>query len=62
MSLVSKEALDQIKDDFSRAKGGNSFELGYYASMRALQTAIGLLEQIDHSTQGYSFEIKPKES
>lgn len=62
MSLVCKEALDKIKADLSRAKSGSSFEIGYYNCIQALQSAISLLEQIDHSTQGYSFEIKPKES
>lgn len=58
MSLVSKDALENIKRQRSKAKETVSYEKGYQCSIRGLDAAIALLEQIDHITKDITFETK----
>lgn len=58
MSIVSKETLDHIKKKRSDALSGSYWESKYYNAMRGLDSAIAILEQIEHTTQGLSIETK----
>lgn len=57
MSLVSEGLIGQIKAEIERAKNIR-YEQSYYVVQAALYRAIGALEQIDHSSKGFSFEVK----
>ncbi|HBT0444765.1 TPA: hypothetical protein MCM29_005134 [Klebsiella pneumoniae] len=58
MSIVSKETLDYIKKKRSDALAGTYYENKYHNAMRGLDSAIAILEQIEHTTQGLSIETK----
>lgn len=57
MSLVSEGLIGQLKAEIERAKSVR-YEQSYYTLQAALYRAIGALEQIDHSTKGFAFEVK----
>lgn len=58
MSIVSKETLDYIKKKRLDALSGSYYENKYHNAMRGLDSAIAILEQIEHTTQGLSIETK----
>ena len=58
MSLVSKESLDYIKKKRKDDIDNSYWENKYHQAMRGLDSAIALLEQIDHTTQDLVIETK----
>lgn len=58
MSLVSKESLDYIKKKRKDAIDNSYWENKYHQAMRGLDSAIAILEQIDHTTQDLVIETK----
>lgn len=58
MSIVNRETLGYIKEKRNRAYSENYWEQKYHQAMRGLESAVALLEQIDHTTDGLTVETK----
>lgn len=58
MSLVDRTVVGNLKAGLSEALNSRSYEEGYRIGMRYLQAAVAVLEQVEHSTKDFSFEVK----
>lgn len=50
MSLVNRSALNEIRELRRSAIATDSYSTGYHRAIRALEQAIGMLEQLDTVT------------
>lgn len=57
MSIVNQETLARIKSERRSAYESDEWKTGYNRAMRGLDAAIAQLEQISHTTSGFSVEI-----
>lgn len=58
MALVPEETLERIKIYRDYSLEAKTNEQGYQISMRGLEAAIALLEQIKEQTKDYSIILK----
>lgn len=58
MALVPEETLERIKIYRNYALEAKTNEEGYKISMRGLEAAVALLEQIKEQTKDYSIILK----
>ena len=58
MALVPQETLDRIKHYKDYSVDCKTYEVAYQVSMRGLEAAIALLEQISEQTKDYSITLK----
>lgn len=60
MSIVNRAVLNEVRDLRQRAVNNDSYQSGYHLAQRALNIAIGMLEQIDTMTQGFKLTLEKK--